>query len=84
MKKVLLLDIENLHQTEKQLFQYLKQYQQVYLVYAKSPVNFSLDALVLLSPYVVNGKLKVLKMPKIGKMRQILGWHLLQVSCQHN
>lgn len=67
MKKILLLDIENLHKTEKELIQYLKQYQYVYLVYAKSPVNFSLDALVMLSPHIVNGKLKILKMPKIGK-----------------
>ncbi|MDM1245943.1 hypothetical protein HX005_00795, partial [Acinetobacter sp. R933-2] len=67
MKKILLLDIENLQKTEKDLLRYLSQYHWVYLVYAKSPVNFSLDGLIKLAPFIVNGKLKVLKMPKIGK-----------------
>lgn len=67
MKKILLLDIENLHKTEKELLKYLSQYQFIYLVYAKSPVNFSLDGLVKLAPFVMNGKLKILKMPKLGK-----------------
>ena len=67
MKKILLLDIENLQKTEKELLKYLSQYQYVYLVYAKSPVNFSLDGLVQLAPFVMNGKLKVLKMPRVGK-----------------
>ncbi|WP_257230557.1 PIN domain-containing protein, partial [Acinetobacter sp. YH01022] len=67
MKKILLLDIENLHKTEKDLLRYLSQYHSIYLVYAKSPVNFSLDGLVKISPYVMNGKLKVLKMPRVGK-----------------
>ena len=64
MKKILLLDIENLPKTEQELLRYLTQYQFVYLVYAKSPVNFTLDGLVKLSPFEMNGKLKVLKMPK--------------------
>ncbi|WP_257223141.1 MULTISPECIES: PIN domain-containing protein, partial [unclassified Acinetobacter] len=67
MKKILLLDIENLHKTENELLTYLKQYSSIYLVYAKSPISFSLDGLVKLSPFIMNGKLKVLKMPKIGK-----------------
>ena len=67
MKKILLVDIENIQKTEKELLKYLSQYQYVYLVYAKSPVSFSLDGLVQLSPFVMNGKLKVLKMPKVGK-----------------
>ncbi|MFB0984478.1 MAG: PIN domain-containing protein, partial [Acinetobacter towneri] len=67
MKKILLVDIENIQKTEKELLKYLSQYQYVYLVYAKSPVSFSLDGLVQLSPFVMSGKLKVLKMPKVGK-----------------
>lgn len=67
MKKILLLDIENLHKNENELLGYLSKYHVVYLVYAKSPVNISLDGLVKLSAFVVNGKLKVLKMPKVGK-----------------
>ena len=67
MKKILLLDIENLQKTEKELLKYLSQYHSVYLVYAKSPVNFSLDGLMKLAPFVTNGKLNILKMPKIGK-----------------
>ena len=67
MKKILLLDIENLHKSEQDLVKYLKQYLNVYLIYAKSPVSFSLDGLVALSQYLATGKLKVIKMPKIGK-----------------
>ena len=67
MKKILLLDIENLQKTEKDLLKYLAGYQAVYLVYAKSPVSFSLDALVKLSPFISKGKLKVLKMPKVAQ-----------------
>ncbi|MFM2331194.1 MAG: hypothetical protein RIQ74_14 [Pseudomonadota bacterium] len=67
MKKVLLLDIENIHKTEKELLQLLKTYACVYLVYAKSPVTLSLDALIKFSHFVVEKKLVVIKMPKIGK-----------------
>lgn len=67
MKKILLLDIENLPKTETELLQYLAQYQYVYLVYAKTPMGFSLDGVVRLAPAISAGKLKVLKMPKIGK-----------------
>lgn len=67
MKKVLLLDIENIHKTEKELLHLLKTYACVYLVYAKSPVTLSLDALVKFSPFVMEKKLVVIKMPKIGK-----------------
>ena len=67
MKKILLLDIENLHKTENELLKYLTQYHYVYLVYAKSPSGFSLDGVVKFAPHIISGKLKVLKMPKIGK-----------------
>lgn len=67
MKKILLLDIENLPKTETELLQYLAQYQYVYLVYAKTPMGFSLDGVVRLAPAISAGKLKVLKMSKIGK-----------------
>ena len=67
MKKILLLDIENSHKTENEIQQFLSQYQYVYLVYAKSPMCISLDGLVALSPYVMNEKLKIFKMPKMGK-----------------
>ena len=66
--------------------QYLAHYQAVYLVYAKSPVSFSLDALVKLSPFIMNGKLKVLKMPKVGKDAADFGWAFIagQLSTQVN
>lgn len=63
----MLLDIENIHKTEKELLQLLKTYACVYLVYAKSPVTLSLDALIKFSPFVMDKKLVVIKMPKIGK-----------------
>ena len=61
------MDIENIHKTEKELLQLLKTYACVYLVYAKSPVTLSLDALIKFSPFVMDKKLVVIKMPKIGK-----------------
>ena len=67
MKKVLLLDIENLHKSEKELLKYLSEYQFVYLVYAKSPINLSLDGLQMLSDFVSKKKLVLIKMPKIYK-----------------
>lgn len=67
MHKILLLDIENLHKTEKELLNFLHKYQQVYVIYAKSPVNFSLDGLQQLSSYVSAGQLKIIKMPQVGK-----------------
>lgn len=84
MKKILLLDIENLQKTEKDLLKYLAGYQAVYLVYAKSPVSFSLDALVKLSPFIMNGKLKVLKMPKVAQNAADFGWAFIagQLSIQ--
>lgn len=84
MKKILLLDIENIQKTEKEIVKYLSQYQFVYLVYAKSPVNFSLDGVIALSPFITNGKLKILKMPKIGKDAADFGLAFIagQVSIQ--
>lgn len=67
MKKILLLDIENLPKTETELLKYCSQYNYIYLVYAKTPSGFSLDGLVKLAPFISSGKLKVLKMPKMGK-----------------
>lgn len=67
IKKILLLDIENIHKTESELLKLLKTYHHVYLVYAKSPVMLSLDALMKLSPFVMENRLIVMKMPKIGK-----------------
>ncbi|MDM1486882.1 MULTISPECIES: PIN domain-containing protein [Acinetobacter] len=66
MKKILLVDIENIQKTEKELLKYLAQYQYVYLVYAKSPINLSLDGLQMLSDFVTKKKLVLIKMPKIG------------------
>lgn len=66
MKKILLLDIENLHKTENKLFQLLKSYAFVYLVYAKSPMILSLDGLQSLADFISKKKLVLIKMPKIG------------------
>ena len=43
MKKILLLDIENVHKSENELLKYLSHYHFIYLVYAKSPVNLEVD-----------------------------------------
>lgn len=52
MKKILLLDIENSHKTENELFQLLTSYAFVYLVYAKSPMTLSLDGLQNLADFI--------------------------------
>ena len=64
MKKILLLDIENITQTEQDLLQALKNYHSVYVVYAKSPVTFGLDALNTFSPYIHSKKLTLIKVPQ--------------------
>ena len=66
MKKILLLDIENLHKTENEILQLLKTYAFVYLVYAKSPIVISLDGLQRLSEFITNKRLVLIKMPKAG------------------
>lgn len=66
MKKILLLDIENSHKTENELFQLLTSYAFVYLVYAKSPMTLSLDGLQNLADFISKKKLVLIKMPKTG------------------
>ena len=66
MKKILLLDIENSHKTENELFQLLTSYAFVYLVYAKSPMTLSLDGLKNLADFISKKKLVLIKMPKTG------------------
>lgn len=66
MKKILLLDIENSHKTENELFQLLTNYAFVYLVYAKSPMTLSLDGLQNLADFISKKKLVLIKMPKTG------------------
>ena len=85
-KKIWLLEIENLQKTEKDVLQYLAHYQAVYMVYAKSPVRFGLDVLLKLSACISHGKLKVLKMPKVGKDAADFGWAFIagQLSTQVN
>ncbi|MCK4083707.1 hypothetical protein HCY52_07750 [Acinetobacter radioresistens] len=67
MKKVLLLDIENIPKNENQLLAYIAQYAYVYIVYAKSPTGFTLDAVIKLNQFISTGQLTIMKMPKIGK-----------------
>lgn len=66
MKKILLLDIENLPKTEIELSQLLNSYAFIYLVYAKSPITLSLDGLQNLSEHVAKKRLVLIKMPKTG------------------
>ena len=66
MKKILLLDIENVHKTENELLDLLKNYSYVYLVYAKSPISLTLDGIQELASFVVSKRLVLIKMPKSG------------------
>lgn len=67
MKKVLLLDIENISKAESKLAQYCSEYHRIYVVYANFNVKFSLDELFDLIPFILKGKLKIIKMAKTGK-----------------
>lgn len=86
MKKVLLLDIENIQKNEQELVQLLKEYQQVYLVYAKSPTTLTLDGLLTFVPLINEKRLVLVKMPKMGKDSADFGLAFLagQLSIQLN
>lgn len=73
MKKILLLDIENIGQRERDLTQYLCEYHRIYLVYAKECTKISLEEFIYLAPHLVSGKLKILKMSRIGKNAADIG-----------
>lgn len=66
MKKILLLDIENVHKNGEEISQYLQQYSKIYIAYANPQIKFNLDELDALAPFVVEKRLKLLKMPKSG------------------
>lgn len=86
MKKILLLDIENIQKNEQELIQLLTQYQQIYLVYAKSPISISLDHLLTFASFIEKKRLVLIKMPKIGKDAADFGLAFLagQLSIQLN
>ncbi|MBF7683734.1 hypothetical protein I2F27_10445 [Acinetobacter sp. B5B] len=67
MNKILLIDIENCGRALHQLQSSLNDYAQVYVVYATSNVNFSLDELHEFLPFIQAGRFHVLKMSKVGK-----------------
>ncbi|SDB98371.1 PIN domain-containing protein [Acinetobacter boissieri] len=67
MNKILLIDIENCGRALHQLQHQLNDYAQVYVVYATSNVNFSLDELHDFLPFIQAGRFHLLKMSKAGK-----------------
>lgn len=67
MNKILLIDIENCGRALHQLQRQLNEYAQVYVVYATSNVNFSLDELHDFLPFIQAGRFHLLKMSKAGK-----------------
>lgn len=67
MNKILLIDIENCGQALHQLIEKLESYAQIYVVYATSNVNLSLDELYLLIPFIQNKRFNLVKMPTVGK-----------------
>lgn len=67
MNKILLIDIENCGYAFHQLEEKLKTYTQIYVVYATSNVNLSLDGLYLLIPFIQNEHFHLVKMPTVGK-----------------
>lgn len=86
MQKILLLDIENCPHSSERLLAQLKQYAQVCLVYAKSNMSLSLDDLVQFEPYLRDQRLKLLKMPTVGKDSADFGLAFLagRLSQYHN
>ena len=67
MNKILLIDIENCGHALHQLEEKLQTYTQIYVVYATSNVNLSLDGLYLLIPFIQNQRFHLVKMPTVGK-----------------
>lgn len=67
MENILLIDIENCGQALHNLEEKLKTYHQIYIVYATSNVNLSLDGLNLLIPFIQKQTFHLLKMPSTGK-----------------
>ena len=66
MERILLLDIENLPQSETELLTLFETYAFIYLVYAKSPISLSLDGLSALAPFIEQKRLVLIKMPRSG------------------
>ncbi|WP_151776793.1 PIN domain-containing protein [Acinetobacter brisouii] len=66
VKKILLLDIENIHHNDQQILTTLQHYHRVYLVYAKSSLKIGLDHLPELAALVNQDRLRLLKMPHGG------------------
>lgn len=65
-KKILLLDIENIHHNDQQILVSLQHYDRVYLVYAKSSLKIGLDHFPELAALFAQDRLKLLKMPHGG------------------
>ncbi|KGT47738.1 MULTISPECIES: PIN domain-containing protein [Acinetobacter] len=82
MKKILLLDIENVHKNGEKISQYLQQYSKIYIAYANPQIKFNLDELNALAPFVVEKRLKLLKMPKSGPNSADFGLFFWRVNCQ--
>jgi hypothetical protein len=66
-KNILLIDLENCPNQINQLQTLLMQYQQIIICYAKSEAKVPIDWLVPLSAVLQEDKLKIFKMPNMGK-----------------
>ncbi len=67
INKVLLIDLENHPNQIHQLIENLQQYTQVLICYAHSGVKVPIDWLVPIATHINNSKLRIIKMPNVGK-----------------
>jgi hypothetical protein len=67
MPRVLLIDLENCPSQIHQLMSDLEQYSQIVVCYAQSGAKIPIDWIMALTATINNNKLKLVKMPTVGK-----------------
>lgn len=65
--KVLLIDLENCPSQINQLINHLDEYSHIVICYAQSGAKIPIDWMMLLTKVINEGRLKLIKMPEVGK-----------------
>ncbi len=86
--KVLLIDLENCPSQINQLMKHLDEYSQIVVCYAQSGARIPVDWIIPLTMIVNEGRLKLIKMPEVGKNAADFGiafWAgVLMAQCLEN
>jgi hypothetical protein len=65
--KVLLIDLENCPSQINQLMNHLDEYSHIVICYAQSGAKIPIDWMMILTKVINEGRLKLIKMPEVGK-----------------